>query len=1077
LVINNNNLTAFPQQSSAQFKMQFVTSIDLSHNSFEVLDKSFAAFPRLQVLNISHNKLREIDSAVSVLTAMHTLDMSYNELEMVHEKLGSCVSLQTLILHHNKMVDFPAAIPHLMNLKTLDMRENKLINPRPTYFNTLLKLTDMNLSHNNIDTLVGSLFALSKLQNLDMSHNSVRIMPDLFGKLTSLQTLDLSYNRVEGITPTVSNLQKLDRMELRDNCIDEVPIAITKMKSLRRIDLINNLLPDYSEVLRSMTQLRGWNLSGNKISGEYGTFLKNTDESSMASANDESGGNDQPVKVEFLIRKSRKMWDDLENIITAQAVGKVESSVHHDASTILTADDGNSTVATGFPWLKELQHWSSDLDESIQALSTIKAPTGTRGADVASAMRTLMVHPECRLMMAKIADDSSYRRPYEHHIFTQDVLRILDLGQSYVNCIRDFESLGATLFYVSKSQREEELAHLRQQKGTDGYEEDAKKPVIMRSATMATVEEVEAEMDRRIADLVESSRERATASRDSKRSASTREFSARGDKLGGLDGTDRPSKSDAGLSTGALRMMREMSVSESPANSARDASEQEEDKEDKGSNSTASNQEGEDEVEVEKSSPMKSDLSHECAKDDNSLRNLAVGDILEDSEFGSPSRPLHSPPFSPPKPRLKGAAVWKTLELLYDPAFGNPTNSLLFKVAFECYYGLGLALVERADRLTADIRRIEQNCGLISKLDVGQRKGDDMRDILIGYEQHFPKKSGSTGSTATLKMPSLFSLSDMASVTSLESDEMMGEGGAEETSVPAGGVAAPSQRSPSLTSTALEDPDDTFLKSLYTTHATALVKSLMRERSKLYLWAVLVLGCAADLLHLYGWDAVNDYAVENVDNTVLLAGKDLRSAAVGMCLAYSRALQGAEMHALALAEINKVLRLSPQFRTAEVMRLRSMCVLGDFPEAKKLLTEVIVRILRKDIRDIKLRNVMKRDVEIGFLMLYIDTCNGFLMKTNYESKEMLRQYDLQSNGLLERPLLTFKDSEHGDGAYTDWVVAKRNDALQTSVMHKREREGREGYIVRKREVAGSSEAIIAEFKELMDNMGPVVIKM
>ena len=1062
--------------------MPYVTSVDISYNRFEIIDKSFAVFPKLQILNISHNKLRTIDPAISLLNAMHTLNASHNELEMVPDKMGGCVSLSTLLLNNNRMTDFPAALVHLMHLKILDMSENRLIDPKPTYFNTLLRLQEINLSHNQLVTLPGSLFSLAKLVSLDLSHNGIHVLPDAIHKLTSLVTLDVSYNKVVQIPLEISKLQKLDRLGMRDNLISALPDTLTKMKALRRVDFINNLLSDYSPVLRSMLQLGGWNLSGNKIAGEYGNFLKNTDVSLMDGSGDATGGEEVPiVKVEFLVRRCRKLWGDLENIITTGASADAMSAIAGGPVGNYVNDE-DTTVTLSFPWLLNLQKWSSDLEDSIRALPRIVSMSSQpRGATAAAAVRALLRDPEFKILMQNLEGHSLGYRPYEQHIFTHRIMKILDLGHGYINIIEEFESLGRTLYAVACAQRQEELT-LRRADSTDVEEKQPQEvtlssPVaaIQRSATMATVEEVEEEMDRRIDELISASRVWTVSSRGRSRE--------------GLDGVEFPDSVHESMNSGAMKMIhdREQSPGSRRQLSGSDVEGDEvsRDEEGVGGGSIVSGSSprqkisqtgGSDNDVNDTMSPMQSGRINSDT-DNQLLKNMAVGDISE-SETGSPNLASKSPThMSVMNVEL---FTWKIMDLLYDPLLGNPENSLLFKIAFECYYGLGLALVERGERLSVDIRRIERNCCLTSALNVGQRFGDDMRDLLEGYEALFPKRTGSTASTTTMKMTSLLSSSEVASVSaaSLASDEIIGEVEGAETGKEAVDMETSSVRSAgSIQSTAVEDPGDTYLKTLYSTHAKALVNSLMRERRKLYLWSVLVLGCAADALHLYGWDAVSEYAVENEDNTVLIAGKDLRSNAVGMTLTYSKALLGAGLHAMALVEIEKVLRWSPHFRTAEVIRLRCLCALGDYPQAKLRLTDYIVRILDKDLRAIKLRNVMKEDIELGYLMIFIDACDGSLSKTGYGSKEMLRKYDLLANGILERPLATFTDTEHGSCPYNDWILQRRDDMLQTMVMHKREDKDRHAYISRKRNVANAAETAIQEFKELMDNLGPVVINM
>ncbi|KAI8393847.1 uncharacterized protein BYT42DRAFT_596508 [Radiomyces spectabilis] len=107
----------------------------------------------------------------------------------------------------------------LSRLTYLDLSHNQLETLPPT-IKQLKRLRHLDLSHNRIRHIPESLQALTKLTDLNLSNNPIDYVPSSIARLIGLITLDLSYTKIEGVPAELMQLslptlrtQHCDNME------------------------------------------------------------------------------------------------------------------------------------------------------------------------------------------------------------------------------------------------------------------------------------------------------------------------------------------------------------------------------------------------------------------------------------------------------------------------------------------------------------------------------------------------------------------------------------------------------------------------------------------------------------------------------------------------------------------------------------------------------------------------------------------------------------------------------------------------------------------------------------------------
>uniref|UniRef100_A0A5F8GF43 Serine/threonine-protein kinase 11-interacting protein n=1 Tax=Monodelphis domestica TaxID=13616 RepID=A0A5F8GF43_MONDO len=98
---------------------------DFSYNSLTALDRSLHLLSALQILNLSHNQVRDCEDFLTALSELRHLDVSYNHLQSVPVMGPSGAVLRTLVLRGNELRSL-CGLDQLRGLRHLDVAYNLL---------------------------------------------------------------------------------------------------------------------------------------------------------------------------------------------------------------------------------------------------------------------------------------------------------------------------------------------------------------------------------------------------------------------------------------------------------------------------------------------------------------------------------------------------------------------------------------------------------------------------------------------------------------------------------------------------------------------------------------------------------------------------------------------------------------------------------------------------------------------------------------------------------------------------------------------------------------------------------------
>ena len=249
--------------------------LNLSRNAFTYLPElAFSNLPTLQTLNLSRNRIRGIDAAAFDLmpdevSQMKTLDLSHNQLreleDFVFEELINLTSLQ---LHNNELTALNEyTLSGLVDLKQLNLGHNDIETVHASTFSDNSKLTHLRMHANEIGSLPEEVFSnLTELKLLNLSHNRLEEFPNVFSALSNLRVVTVSENDLTTLPANAfEHNAELTHLYLSGNDISSLPSgAFSGLAKLRSLSLAKNELTAVPDVSGLSKLLNLW-LYSNRI--------------------------------------------------------------------------------------------------------------------------------------------------------------------------------------------------------------------------------------------------------------------------------------------------------------------------------------------------------------------------------------------------------------------------------------------------------------------------------------------------------------------------------------------------------------------------------------------------------------------------------------------------------------------------------------------------------------------------------------------------------------------------------------------------------------------------------------------
>ncbi|XP_030764499.1 chaoptin-like isoform X2 [Sitophilus oryzae] len=277
LDLNHNRLTTIP---SAITQLTSIKYLYLSFNYLnEFPEETLESFKdSLKALSLSGNHLSKIpSSALRNCSKITYLNIGFNQIHKIYEDdfIDWGNSIQTLILNNNRISHLSnEMLIYLTDLKELSLSFNPLRNIERNTFLNLTKLVSLELSHIfDRDDLPFDFFQnLENLQILSLDHNNFHeIKPESFDFLPQLTYLNLEYNKISVIPFDLFKSDvhsKLTNLRLSNNEISHIESrTFESLDGMIEIIMSENKIRYLqAESFRNMSDLSRVILSNNLIS-------------------------------------------------------------------------------------------------------------------------------------------------------------------------------------------------------------------------------------------------------------------------------------------------------------------------------------------------------------------------------------------------------------------------------------------------------------------------------------------------------------------------------------------------------------------------------------------------------------------------------------------------------------------------------------------------------------------------------------------------------------------------------------------------------------------------------------------
>lgn len=271
-------------------------TVELQFMNFDYIPISTFELTNLKILDLSHNKFKNLPSELTKFNVLEALILDDNFFEMVPKSVKMLTSLRTLSLARNVLLVFEYEILEaLINLEKLCVLENHRTLLSPSKFIYKRELGFMRFWNS-------SMIDVQKCGILDLSFIWMPRLPtELASKyhtytLTSMTHLNLSHTKVKKFDDLFSALTELKHVNLDHNEIDEWPSGFDKLSKLKTLKISGNSLTSVPTFFLDF-DMHYLDISENNILYISPTFLKFHEGSTLFKTNKNPVGN-WPLKFD-----------------------------------------------------------------------------------------------------------------------------------------------------------------------------------------------------------------------------------------------------------------------------------------------------------------------------------------------------------------------------------------------------------------------------------------------------------------------------------------------------------------------------------------------------------------------------------------------------------------------------------------------------------------------------------------------------------------------------------------------------------------------------------------------------------
>uniref|UniRef100_A0A8C3G7T7 Nischarin n=1 Tax=Cyclopterus lumpus TaxID=8103 RepID=A0A8C3G7T7_CYCLU len=199
---------------------------------------------------------------LSVFKSLLQIEISECSAQQIRGLSSLRSSLATLSIHHSTE---SILVPESSEFSQWEAEGAESGCPVTAVIPLWKSLTTLDMSHNGIGTIDGSVKLIRKVEFLDLSHNQLSTVENL-QHLYNLVHVDLSYNSLRVLEAAHTRLGNIKTLSLAGNQLDQLT-GLTKLYSLVNLDLSHNQLAQLEEIrnIGSLPCLEKLHLSNNPM--------------------------------------------------------------------------------------------------------------------------------------------------------------------------------------------------------------------------------------------------------------------------------------------------------------------------------------------------------------------------------------------------------------------------------------------------------------------------------------------------------------------------------------------------------------------------------------------------------------------------------------------------------------------------------------------------------------------------------------------------------------------------------------------------------------------------------------------
>jgi len=258
------------------FRLPNLQHLILNNNAIKGIDdvkKDVKLNTRIQSINLSNNRLKEIPKVLSKIGNLSYLDVSNNQLKRINYEVLLPVNIQELNLMGNPITQFPDDLCNLKTIKSLNISRTKI----STLSDSIGKLENLTKFHvpegvNTLPTVMGDMKSLREL----FVENNQRMtsIPDFVYSLNRLEALSFSGTKIYQVSPEIGRLKRLKFLSFRNCQLSTIPENLFELPRLQWIDLSGNMIKSVPEKLGSLAQLELINFESSPLTEQSLLTLK-----------------------------------------------------------------------------------------------------------------------------------------------------------------------------------------------------------------------------------------------------------------------------------------------------------------------------------------------------------------------------------------------------------------------------------------------------------------------------------------------------------------------------------------------------------------------------------------------------------------------------------------------------------------------------------------------------------------------------------------------------------------------------------------------------------------------------------